>query len=130
MQRLRRFSRYWDLLSNSGNFRETLPLLWTTKGGQADSPFAHFLELSDSLYGKMGRNHGIALQDLAEFLFNHLQGRRDHSANDIAAALWRDYQRAGRSDRPVFLRSYIAEAPLLRPPARGKAPARQARHLA
>src|SRR5439155_2278822 len=28
MQRLRRFSRYWDLLANSGNFRETLPMLW------------------------------------------------------------------------------------------------------
>ena len=29
MQRLRRFARYWDLVGNSGNFVETLPLLWS-----------------------------------------------------------------------------------------------------
>ncbi|HOX58763.1 MAG TPA: DUF4080 domain-containing protein [Candidatus Paceibacterota bacterium] len=29
MQNLRRFARYWDLVANSGNFRETTPLLWT-----------------------------------------------------------------------------------------------------
>ena len=28
MQRLRRFARYWDLVGNSGNFRETTPLIW------------------------------------------------------------------------------------------------------
>jgi len=28
MQRLRRFARYWDLVGNSGNFVETLPLFW------------------------------------------------------------------------------------------------------
>ena len=37
MQRLRRFSRYWDLAGNSGNFLESAPLIW--KDG---SPFAHF----------------------------------------------------------------------------------------
>ncbi len=29
MQRLRRFARYWDLVGNSGNFVETLPLFWS-----------------------------------------------------------------------------------------------------
>ncbi len=28
MQRLRRFARYWELVGNSGNFVETLPLFW------------------------------------------------------------------------------------------------------
>ncbi len=28
MQRLRRFSRYWDLIANSGNFAVTLPRVW------------------------------------------------------------------------------------------------------
>ena len=28
MQKVRRFSRFWDLVANSGNFNQTLPLLW------------------------------------------------------------------------------------------------------
>jgi len=132
MQRMRRFSRYWDLLSNSGNFRETLPLLWTKADGSSGSAFASFLELSDELYLRMGRNHGIALQDLAEVLFKHLVERPRSNASGIAAALWRDYQRAGRSDRPGFLRAYILDEPTARPISRkgSNAPARQARHLA
>jgi hypothetical protein len=124
MQRLRRFARYWDLLGNSGNFRRTLPMLW-----RDGSPFRRFMELSDRLYAHMGRNHGIALQDLAEFLFEHLTRELNHDANQVATALWDDYRNAGRSDRPVFLRPYIAEAPIPRRRAETHVPARQARHL-
>lgn len=131
MQRLRRFSRYWDLLSNSGNFRETLPLLWTQADGRAGSTFVNFVDLSDRLYEKMGRNHGIALQDLAEFLFTHLTRQMGHDAPKVARLLWQDYQRAGRSDRPGFLRPYISEETTLRHRSmpRSAAPARQARHI-
>ena len=61
IQRLRRFSRYWDLYSNSGNFPESLPMLW-----DGASPFDRFLQFSDWLYAKLGRNHAIALQELAK----------------------------------------------------------------
>lgn len=130
MQRLRRFSRYWDLLSNSGNFRDTLPLVWRTEDGTPLSPFAEFMKLADGLYSRMGRNHGIALQELADVLFKHLTGA-GHSAEGVARVIWKDYQRAGRSDRPGFLRPYIADQSTARPSPRieGKAPARQARHL-
>jgi radical SAM superfamily enzyme YgiQ (UPF0313 family) len=125
MQRLRRFARYWDLLANSGNFRDTLPVLW-----EDASPFAGVMELSDRLYKKMGRNHGIALHDLAEFLFDHLTGTLGHDPARIAALIWADYQRAGRSDRPGFLRPFIADqATERRPQQASSAPPRQARHL-
>jgi len=136
IQRLRRFGRYWDLLGNSGNFRETLPMLWTAPGGGGErSPFQTFMDVSDRLYGRMGRNHGIALQDLAEFLFDHLTRIAGRPAGEVARALWGDYQRSGRSDRPVFLRPFIGDQPI---PRRGGAsaatrrvtPVRQARHLA
>jgi radical SAM superfamily enzyme YgiQ (UPF0313 family) len=129
MQRLRRFSRYWDLLSNSGNFRQTLPLLWTSPEGGRLSPFAEFINLADGLYARMGRNHGIALQELAEVLFLHLTGA-GHLAQNVARLIWLDYQRAGRSDRPGFLHPHIADQSTARPPQKaGKTPARQARHL-
>jgi radical SAM superfamily enzyme YgiQ (UPF0313 family) len=126
MQRLRRFARYWDQLANSGNFRDTLPLLWAE-----DSPFAAFLTLSDALHARMGRSHGIALQDLAEFLFTHLTEQIGQAPDIVAQHLWADYQRAGRSDRPPFLKPFIADQPI---PRRQRlatsAPLRQARHLA
>jgi radical SAM superfamily enzyme YgiQ (UPF0313 family) len=125
MQRLRRFARYWDLIGNSGNFRSTLPLIL------GDSAFARFLELSDCLYARMGRNHGIALADLAEFVFAHLRARGESDPHAIADKIWADYQRAGRSDRPEFLRPFISERPIARAyRSRASAgPRRQARHL-
>jgi radical SAM superfamily enzyme YgiQ (UPF0313 family) len=127
MQRMRRFARYWDLLANSGNFRDTLPMLWADDGASA---FGRFMELGERLYTRMGRNHGIALQDLAEFLFEYLAREAGRPAAEVAERLWGDYQRAGRSDRPGFLRRFIGERPI---PRRGglrdAIPARQARHL-
>src|SRR3954468_2338511 len=60
MQRLRRFSRAWDLVANSGNFVESAPLLWAAGG----SPFASFMTFSDPLHERFGKGHGIALQHL------------------------------------------------------------------
>ncbi|HEX2973369.1 MAG TPA: DUF4080 domain-containing protein, partial [Tepidisphaeraceae bacterium] len=71
MQRLRRFARYWDLVSNSGNFEQTTPLLWGN-----DSPFRSFLAFSDWLYQRTGRTHAIALQTLAELVFEYLCEQR------------------------------------------------------
>jgi radical SAM superfamily enzyme YgiQ (UPF0313 family) len=140
LQRLRRFSRYWDLLSNSGNFRESLPMLWTAGDPKpaaeaaspraTGSPFDAFMELSDRLYQSMGRNHGIALQDLAEFLFDHLTRVTGHDPAAVAKSIWRDYQRVGRSDRPGFLRPFVGDEPIPRRRANAGIPHRQARHLA
>jgi radical SAM superfamily enzyme YgiQ (UPF0313 family) len=126
MQRLRRFARYWDLLANSGNFIRTLPMLWA----DGASPFGRFMELSDRLYERMGRNHGIALGDLAEFLFQHLTEQLKSDPRSIAESLWADYQHAGRSDRPAFLRAFIGDRPIpRRRDVEVRLPARQARHL-
>lgn len=98
MQRLRRFARFWDLVSNSGNFVETAPLLWGS-----GSPFAAFLAWSDWLFAREGRKHGIALARLAELLFDYLTSLGGLAREDVAAALARDWQRAGRRDLPEFL---------------------------
>ncbi len=127
MQRLRRFARYWDLVANSGNFVETTPLLWT--GGE--SPYRAFMRWSDWLFARVGRTDSLALARLAELLFTFLTSELGLPGQPTAGALWRDYQRGGRRDKPAFLRSFI-------PDDRGEAPRRerprtlkrQARHLA
>ena len=125
MQKLRRFARHWDLVGNSGNFVETVSLVWS--GGA--SPFANFLRWSEWLHTKAGRGDGIALARLMEWLFEFLTRELRLDARLVAEALWRDYQRGGRNDKPSFLRDFLPSATT----ASGRTPRqrtkRQARHL-
>jgi radical SAM superfamily enzyme YgiQ (UPF0313 family) len=114
MQRLQRFSRYWDLIANSGRFAHTLPVLLGA------APFANFLALSDWLYRHTDATHRIALDRLAALVGQWLR-ERGHDAQAAAALIDSDYAgRAPNMHRKEKARS-IGEAP---------APRRQARHLA
>ncbi len=127
MQRLRRFARYWDLVANSGNFVETTPRLWS----EASSPFAAFLAWSDWLYRRLGRQHAIALDRLAEELFRYLVDVRGQPAKRVADSLGGDYRRAGRREIPEFLRRLDLAKPIERRAAGSSGPPRrQLRHLA
>jgi len=130
---LRRFAKYWDMIANSGNFVETLELLWADPsdrraGGR--SPFAEFRGLSAWLFERDGHAHGISLGRLVERVFEYLSTQQDCAVERVAATMWRDYQRGGRSDKPLCLRPYIEESvgPKSRPPFRpDSVPKRQAR---
>jgi radical SAM superfamily enzyme YgiQ (UPF0313 family) len=103
MQRLRRFSRFWDLIANSGNFLLTAPLIWSN----GRSPFWSFLELSDWLFSRAGRQHAIALPRLAELLFDYITNNETADVQHVACALASDYQRGNRPDLPDFLRPHV-----------------------
>ena len=125
MQRLRRFSRYWDLVANSGNFIETTPMIW----GDA-SPFESFMRFSDWLYERSSqRTHGIALEKLSEMVFEYLVSSLSRERRKVAEVAWRDYSRGARRDVPEFLRPYITER-LDRSRGATALPKRQSRHLA
>ena len=124
--RLRRFARIWDLLGNSGNFVETLPLLW-----RDESPFWTLWRLTDWLHERLGRFVGIPLLKLTEFVFEFATSQLGRSADEITLMLLRDYQRGGRSDVPQCLRGTqsLADGPRLREStADSKALPRQSRH--
>jgi hypothetical protein len=126
LQKLRRFSRYWDLVGNSGNFVETSPLLWQ---GQP-SPFWSFMCWSEWLYARTNRTDSIALARLMELLFEFLTSELKLDSRETAEALWRDYQRGGRRDKPSFLKPFLPEKPEPSELRRSVAlPKRQARHL-
>jgi hypothetical protein len=125
MQRLGRFARYWDLVGNSGNFSETTPLLCQTH----KSAFVAFMRWSDWLYIRIGRQHSIALDRLAQWLFQYLTEECALARVAVAEALWRDWQRAGRREKPAFLAAYIPEAEVRPHPGKSEFPKRQARHL-
>jgi len=127
MQKLRRFARYWDLVRNSGNFVESAPLIWST----AASPFGAFMRWSVWLHARVGRTDRIALVRLMELLFEFLTGELKLDPKPTAEAVWRDYQRGGRHDKPSFLKDFLSstsEMPSDR--IRPAIPKRQARRLA
>ncbi|WP_010582933.1 B12-binding domain-containing radical SAM protein [Schlesneria paludicola] len=138
IQELRRFAKYWDTIANSGNFVETLICLWQAAAASADSvendipsPFFAFRRLSSWLFEQERKLHGIPLGRLVELLLTYLTDVLKQPATEVAANLWRDYQRGGRSDKPHCLRPYIDAAEIQattsqRLPKVG--PKRQSRH--
>ncbi len=128
MQRLRRFARYWDLVGNSGNFLESVLLIWRDEG----SPFRAFMQWSDYLYTHLRRTDGISLPTLVEGLFRFLTVEKHLSSDLVAETLCRDYQRPGRREIPKILEGRVPGAASRRtspkPEASGKNK-RQARHL-
>jgi len=120
MQRLARFSRYWDLVANSGRFVRTLPLLL------GEAPFANFLAFADATFATIGKTQAIASERLYDQLHTYLPARGVPVA-EATAALAADYRASGARGRPEFARRGLpvrqrrAEAGVATPP-------RQRRH--
>ncbi len=126
MQRLKRFSRYFDLIYNSGNFVSFAPLIWHGR-----SPFIAFLNLSDWLFEKTGRTHAIALNRLAELLFNYVADVLGANKNKTADCLSNDYARLGRRGLPESVRTHVAsDVPRFNEDKQESLPPRQRRHSA
>ncbi|HTD06201.1 B12-binding domain-containing radical SAM protein [Undibacterium sp.] len=123
MQRLVRFARYWDLVANSGRFAHTLPVIL------GDTPFEHFMALSDWLYARTDATHRIALERLAALVAEWLTTARGMDQEQVAAMLKTDY--AGQSihqhgpDKSAGRGNEQHRAV-----ATSSTPSRQARHLA
>jgi hypothetical protein len=99
LQRLKRFARYFDLYYNSGNFPETLPMLWRVR----TSAFDAFMALSDSIWAETGRTHEFPLTDLIYRLYDFLVEACVDEPARIATALDNDYHRLpGRKERLEF----------------------------
>jgi radical SAM superfamily enzyme YgiQ (UPF0313 family) len=127
MQKMRRFSRHWDLVANSGNFISTAPLIWEG----TCSAFGSFMAFSQWLHQRAARTHGIALNDLAEFLFEFLTSIGALEKSHVEQAMLADYARIGRSDLPPSLRSHSRSIEHgLRRPKLNPALKRQSRRLA
>ena len=85
MQRLRRFARYWDLVANSGNFVELVPLIFGN-----GSPFQGFMKFSDWLYAGTKQTHAIALARLTELVVRYLTKEMNLPESEVTSLFSRD----------------------------------------
>ena len=101
---VRRFAKVWDLVGNSGNFVESTLLLW-----DRGSAFAAVMALTRLVHARCGTGEGIALMRLVETVFDFLTANGMPAA-EAAATVWRDYTRAGRTERaPGFLALHLPD---------------------
>ena len=98
VQRFTRLARYWDLLANSGRFKQTLPMLLA-----GPSPFAAFLALSDWLWKSTGKTSGLTPENLVDGLFAYLSGVIGLDSESVRQVLLADYLTSGARANPACL---------------------------
>jgi len=118
MQRVNRFARFWDLIANSGRFKNTLIMLL------GDNPFLNFLHLSDGLYIAAGSTWKISLKRLFELIHQVCIEELNLPAMAIEKLLTIDFTRSGLKGRLSF--AHAKPVPVVR---LGVANKRQKQHL-
>ncbi len=100
IQKLKRFSRYFDMYYNHGNFPESLNLLWQ----DSTSPFASFAGFADFIWEKEQRTYGLPLARLAEHLFAFSCEIKGCDRFSTGQRIEKDFRRlSGRLDKLNFL---------------------------
>ncbi|MBF0366152.1 MAG: DUF4080 domain-containing protein [Oligoflexia bacterium] len=116
LQRIKRLAKFWDLYNNSGNFKNTLPLLFKRKResclNQAFAFFS-FLDFSDWCYQQVKHTSSLALERQALLLYRYLIEQIKYPASDVTPLLQKDYLCIEGRHLPPFLRGLQQEHSLL-----------------
>ena len=96
LQRVNRFARFWDMIGNSGRFKQTLPLILEQQ------PFNNFMELSDCLYRLAGSSWKISLRRLFGLLFQVLGDHMNREPGEVRALLEADFAHSGQKGKLEF----------------------------
>ncbi len=112
MQKLKRMARFWEITYNSGNFSNTIKLLWPD-----NDVFKGFFEFSDWIYSQTESTYRISLNRLAEFLFKYIIIIKPLSGSEkteLANLMVDDILRRKLRRIPGFLREYASEIPIIK----------------
>ncbi|MDD2742576.1 MAG: radical SAM protein [Rhodocyclaceae bacterium] len=124
LERFTRLARYWDLLANSGRFKQSLPLLLS-----APSPFAAFLAFSDWLWSaSQQKTSGLTPEILLDHLFEYLTGVCGMATETVRVTLFNDYQTSGARANPACLQGLLKNRETTSTRNSRSLSSRQARH--
>jgi len=102
MQKMKRFSRYWDLTYNSGNFKRSIKLIW--KNGNV---YKDFYTFSEWLYNELKTTWQISLNKLSELLFIYLTDILLLNKKDTANLMAEDLLTLKNRRIPPFLQDHV-----------------------
>ncbi len=101
IQIMKRFSRFWDLTYNSGNFKQSIQLLW-----KDESVYENFYNFSAWAYTQTNSTWKISLVRLGELLFIYLTTIKNLDALHVANKMLNDMMKLKGRAIPVYLKPY------------------------
>ena len=104
IQVMKRFARFWDLTYNSGNFKNSIKLVW-----QNESVFENFYKFGMWIYEQTDSTWKISLQRLGELLFTYLTEVKKLSAEAVAKEMLRDMMKLKGRAVPSYLKPYAKD---------------------
>jgi len=104
IQVMKRFARFWDLTYNSGNFKNSLNLIW------GDSTvYENFYDFCMWVYSQTDSTWKISLQRLGELLFNYLTEVKMLQPQSVADLMLKDMMKLKGRAIPTYLKPYAQE---------------------
>lgn len=104
IQIMKRFSRFWDLTYNSGNFKQSAKLIW-----QQQSVFENFYAFSIWAYTQTDSTYKISLMRLGELLFTYLSEVKNLSPQMVAKSMIEDMMKLKGRAIPSYLKQYAKD---------------------
>lgn len=101
IQKMKRFARFWDILYNSGNFKNSIKLLW-----ENESVFTNFYAFSLWIYEQTDATYKISLQRQGELLFTYLTQVKNLAPQGVADAMLHDMMKLKGRAVPNYLKPY------------------------
>ncbi len=101
IQNMKRFARFWDLTYNSGNFKNSIVLLWE-KGSVYDA----FYTFSQWIYSQTDSTWKISLDRLSKLLFDYLSKVLNIEEAKVAGLLVQDLLKIKGRTLPAYLKPY------------------------
>jgi radical SAM superfamily enzyme YgiQ (UPF0313 family) len=101
IQQMKRFARFWNLYYNSGNFKQSIVLLWSD-----GDIFQHFFAFSSWVYAQTNSTWKISLERLAQLLYAYRTQVQYAAEEEVAALLLKDIMKLEGRKVPNFLKPF------------------------
>lgn len=93
MQDVKRFARYWDMIANSGRFKNTLPLILDVKN-PSESSFFRFMQLTHAFHSREGSTWKISLARLYKMIYKVLVNELETEEKVAINLLQKDFDQS------------------------------------
>lgn len=104
IQIMKRFARFWNLFYNSGNFKQSIVLLW-----QDGDVFKHFYAFSIWVFSQTNSTWKISLERLAQLLFRYRTEVQGADQATVAELMLQDLLKLEGRKIPNFLKPFAYE---------------------